>query len=179
MGLFDFLRRRPRQPSEGRQERVLGKPLRDALKPRARPPQKPTPPSQDRQDRVLGKPANQPARRPGRVPGVPLALPRGAPIDGRRTTIPHPIGVDEIDRFANWGEKVFVTSSNVEAAQYDDEKHELLVWFLNGSLYWYGNISHSEAVGFITAPSKGGWVNDILKGPGYPQTHAKPYVQLS
>jgi hypothetical protein len=117
------------------------------------------------------KPVPVAQRRPRRV--IPRSGKLGLPPTG-----PAPVGVEDIDMFANWGEKIFVTSTNVQAARYDAAAEELTLWFLNGSAYVYSQVGKHEAIGFITAPSKGDWVWDNLRIRGTHDGHRKPFRPL-
>ena len=68
------------------------------------------------------------------------------------------------------------SSSNVQTARYDEEEGRLEIGFgkPGGSLtyYYYPGVTLTEAKAFAAAPSKGGWVEDVLKKPG------RPYVKM-
>lgn len=61
----------------------------------------------------------------------------------------------------------YVNSSNVEQIGYDPDARELHVYFLNGSRYVYENVDASVFENFQYAPSKGSFVNRVLKGYSY------------
>ena len=61
-------------------------------------------------------------------------------------------------------EKVFVSSSNVEAVGYDEDSQILRVWFLNGSVYDYKGVSQLEFEGLRDAPSVGSYLHRNIKG---------------
>jgi hypothetical protein len=63
-------------------------------------------------------------------------------------------------------ERVRVSSSNLKAVGYDTEEQILEVEFLNGSIYHYFNVPEYKFEGLLRAPSKGGYLNDHIKG-GY------------
>jgi hypothetical protein len=60
-----------------------------------------------------------------------------------------------------------VVSTNVAAIGYDEVAEEVYVEFLDSGLYAYGGVPLPVFQEFETAPSKGSFVNQILK-PGYP-----------
>jgi hypothetical protein len=60
-----------------------------------------------------------------------------------------------------------VASSNVASIGYDADAEEVYVEFLKSGLYAYGGVSLPVFQDFQSAPSKGSFVNQILK-PGYP-----------
>lgn len=89
------------------------------------------------------------------------------------------LSADEVEAFVYFGAWLPVQSTNVKVAQYDGGKEQLLVEFLNGSLYLYSNVSEQEALEFARAFSKGKWVWSNLRGRGLPPgQHLKPYQQL-
>ncbi|MDR3611401.1 MAG: KTSC domain-containing protein [Ignavibacteriaceae bacterium] len=61
-------------------------------------------------------------------------------------------------------EKIFVSSSNVEALGYDDNTQTLRVWFLNGSIYDYRGVGKMEFEGLLNAPSIGSYLHKNIKG---------------
>jgi hypothetical protein len=61
-------------------------------------------------------------------------------------------------------ERVRVSSSNLKAVGYDAEEQILEVEFLNGSIYQYFNVPEYKFEGLLHAPSKGGYLNDHIKG---------------
>lgn len=63
-------------------------------------------------------------------------------------------------------ERVRVSSSNLKAVGYDAEEQILEVEFLNGSIYHYFNVPEYKYEGLLRASSKGGYLNDYIKG-GY------------
>lgn len=60
-----------------------------------------------------------------------------------------------------------VSSSNVASGAYADDFGRLFVEFNNGSIYAYENVPPAVWQSFLTAASKGKWVNQILKAGGY------------
>ncbi len=56
-----------------------------------------------------------------------------------------------------------VQSSNVSEISYDPDTQELLVRFVNGSLYKYLEVPENVYKSFLHAPSKGKFVNNRLK----------------
>lgn len=110
---------------------------------------------------------------------LPRVLPRSGQVGSPPTSHASPAGVDDIDEFVHWGKKLFVTSSNVQAAQYDQSELTLLVWFLDGSLYQYSGVTPHEAISFATAPSKGLWVWQTLRISGTKDGHRKPYIRIA
>ncbi len=63
-------------------------------------------------------------------------------------------------------ERVRVSSSNMKAVGYDAEAQILEVEFLNGSIYQYFYVPEYKFEGLLRASSKGGYLNDHIKG-GY------------
>lgn len=61
-------------------------------------------------------------------------------------------------------EKVFVSSSNVEAVGYDEDTQTLRVWFLNGSVYDYSGVGIMEFEALKDAPSVGSYLARNIKG---------------
>lgn len=61
-------------------------------------------------------------------------------------------------------DKVFVSSSNVEAVGYDEDTQTLRVWFINGSVYDYSGVSQPEFEGLRDAPSVGSYLHRNIKG---------------
>lgn len=61
-------------------------------------------------------------------------------------------------------EKNFVSSSNVEAVGYDEATQTVRVWFLNGSVYDYGNVNILEYEALRDAPSVGSYLHRNFKG---------------
>lgn len=61
-------------------------------------------------------------------------------------------------------EKIFVSSSNVEAIGYDSESETLKVWFLNGSAYQYLSVPFAIFEGLKDAPSVGSYLHQNVKG---------------
>lgn len=81
------------------------------------------------------------------------------------------------------GELLFVSSSNVAAAQYHPATGQLMVEFLAkartpASAYLYDNVSEAEAENLARAGSKGGWIWDHLRVRGSATAHRKPFRQL-
>lgn len=64
-------------------------------------------------------------------------------------------------------EKVYVSSSNVEAVGYDENSQTLRIWFLNGSIYDYSGVSVMEFEALRDAPSVGSYLARNIKG-SYP-----------
>lgn len=64
-----------------------------------------------------------------------------------------------------------VVSSNVAAIGYDADAEEVYVEFIESGLYAYSGVSLPVFQDFQAAPSKGGFVNQVLK-PGYPYRKA-------
>lgn len=64
---------------------------------------------------------------------------------------------------ADW---VYVDSSNIEAVRYLSEANprELQVRFLNGSTYSYSDVPEEIYEEFLNAPSKGSYLNRMIKG---------------
>ncbi len=73
------------------------------------------------------------------------------------------------------------SSSNVELMNYDYEKEILYVQFKpknnsGAGVYAYNPVSMAEALSFIKAPSKGGWIWDNLRIRGTALGHRKNYA---
>ncbi len=105
-------------------------------------------------DRLFG-------RKPAAAP-PPTVLPRHGEPDGNPTDVPTEFGLAELDKALD-GEKVYVTSSNVEAFQWDRRRRELTVWFLAkgkrpGQMYVYQDVPPKVVTAFVAAPSKGQFV---------------------
>ncbi len=58
----------------------------------------------------------------------------------------------------------YVDSTNVEAIGYDGNKLELHVRFLSGSSYVYFDVPETVFEEFLRTSSKGGYLNDNIKG---------------
>jgi hypothetical protein len=87
------------------------------------------------------------------------------------------ISEGEVEDFLYNETPLFVTSSNVNLAQYFAETQQMLVEFKDGA-YMYDNISIQEAVSFATAQSKGSWVWDRLRVRGSATAHRKSYRRI-
>lgn len=61
-------------------------------------------------------------------------------------------------------ERVHVASSNLRAVGYDAEEQTLEVEFHSGSIYHYFNVPEYKYEGLMRASSKGGYLNDHIKG---------------
>lgn len=61
-------------------------------------------------------------------------------------------------------EKNFVSSSNVEAIGYDSDTQILRIWYLNGSVYDYLNVTPMEFDSLKNAPSVGSYIARSIKG---------------
>ena len=59
---------------------------------------------------------------------------------------------------------IYVNSSNIEAVCYFEDKNELHVRFLNGSTYSYSDVPQEIYDELINAPSKGSYLNRMIKG---------------
>lgn len=59
---------------------------------------------------------------------------------------------------------IYVDSSNVEAVGYDETEMQLHVQFLSGSLYVYFDVPKEVFDDFMAAPSKGSFLNRVIKG---------------
>ncbi|MBI1287147.1 MAG: KTSC domain-containing protein [Flavobacteriales bacterium] len=68
-------------------------------------------------------------------------------------------------------EKIYVSSSNIEAVGYDEATETLRVWFLNGSVYDYSGVNSLEFEGLRDAPSVGSYLHQNIKGQ-------YPYVKV-
>ncbi len=62
---------------------------------------------------------------------------------------------------ADW---VYVDSSNIEAVCYLEGSRELQVRFINGSTYSYSDVPQEIYEELINAPSKGSYLNRMIKG---------------
>jgi hypothetical protein len=62
---------------------------------------------------------------------------------------------------ADW---VYVDSSNIEAVCYLEDSRELQVRFINGSTYSYSDVPQEIYEELINAPSKGSYLNRMIKG---------------
>ena len=60
-------------------------------------------------------------------------------------------------------EMTYVDSSNVEAIGYDNDAQELHVQFVHGTEYIYHGVSQEIFDQFMTAPSKGSFLNREIK----------------
>ena len=69
------------------------------------------------------------------------------------------------------GELVFVRSSNVVAAQWNEAAGTLMIEFKKGVAWVYAPVDRREARAFIEAPSHGIWVWDNLKKRGTRHDH--------
>lgn len=66
-------------------------------------------------------------------------------------------------------EFVYVDSSTVDQIAYDQDQLELHVIFKSGGRHYiYSDVPEHVHSDFMNAPSKGGFVHEILKGHGYP-----------
>ena len=111
------------------------------------------------------------------APVIPQKGKRGAtlPVGRARAGIPGPKGTARINVAAlrqaqrvggatpvtgsfNGMEMTPVVSSNVAAVGYDEEKSELYVSFLNGSLYKYYGVDQGVYINMLNASSKGRFV---------------------
>src|SRR5262245_9044797 len=72
------------------------------------------------------------------------------------------------------GELLIVSSSNVASATYQAPEHKMIVEYLDGSVWLYGDISDAEAEAFARAPSKGIFIWDHIKVRGTVHEHQKP-----
>ena len=88
------------------------------------------------------------------------------------------ISQSEFERFMN-GEWVGFVSSNVEAGVYYPDSLRLELQFHDGTYYAYYSVGADEAASLFRAPSKGGWVWDVLRIRGTKLGFRKPYVWLS
>jgi hypothetical protein len=61
-------------------------------------------------------------------------------------------------------EKVYVSSSNIEAIGYDEDSETLRIWFNNGSVYDYSGVGIMEYEGFKNAPSLGSYMHQNIRG---------------
>lgn len=58
----------------------------------------------------------------------------------------------------------YVDSSNVEAIGYDNDAQDLHVQFLSGGYYVYHDVPSEIFDEFLAAPSKGSFLNRVIKG---------------
>jgi len=61
-------------------------------------------------------------------------------------------------------EKNHVTSSNIEAAGYDDDTRTLRIWFHSGSTWDYAGVPEELYRQFMSSASKGGFFARQIKG---------------
>ncbi len=61
-------------------------------------------------------------------------------------------------------EMIYVDSSNVEAVGYDGDAHELHVQFVSGGSYIYYEVPQDVFDAFMSAASKGSFLNREIKG---------------
>jgi hypothetical protein len=64
-------------------------------------------------------------------------------------------------------------SSSLRSVGYDPSAHVLEVEFRNGGVYQYLEVPDEEFEGFITAPSKGRYLNTEIKAR-YPSRRLRP-----
>jgi len=57
-----------------------------------------------------------------------------------------------------------VSSSNLRAVGYDAITHQLEVEFQNGRIYLYSEVPEGTYLGLMHAASKGGYLDDFIKG---------------
>lgn len=60
-----------------------------------------------------------------------------------------------------------VSSSNIAAIGFDDATNTLGVQFLNGTEYHYFGVPLEVYEGLLNAPSKGSYLNELVKKSGY------------
>lgn len=72
----------------------------------------------------------------------------------------------------------FVNSSNVVMSVYYAEEKKMLVEYKGGASYLYSNVDEREAISFVQAQSKGGWIWSNLRIRGTKYGHKKPYIHL-
>lgn len=60
-------------------------------------------------------------------------------------------------------EMIYVDSSNIEAIGYDVDAQELHVRFLSGAVYIYYEVPQGVFDAFVSAPSKGSFLNRDIK----------------
>lgn len=101
--------------------------------------------------------------------------PRGGP---RGSNSPLRISDQEAADFLDGGSPLFVNSSNVRLVQYFAESSQMLVEYGNGHSYLYEDVTYDEAQAFVTAPSKGEWVWDVLRVRGSKTAHRKRYTHI-
>lgn len=83
-----------------------------------------------------------------------------------------------VSDFVYDAQPLFVNSSNVAMFQFFKEERKLVVEFLKGGVYAYGNVSEDEAIQIAQAPSKGAAVWDTLRVRGSKTKHKKPYQKI-
>lgn len=94
------------------------------------------------------------------------------------TEIP-PRVLSEEEAWAESGEWLPVSSSNVAAIAYDAEDERLLIEYKDGSSYAYQPVNMPMAIDFYRAGSKGTWVWDHLRERGTVFGYKIPYTHLS
>lgn len=72
----------------------------------------------------------------------------------------------------------YVNSSNVVMAVYYSDAKKMLVEYKGGASYLYSSVDEREAISFVQAQSKGGWVWDFLRIRGTKYGHKKPYIKM-
>ena len=105
--------------------------------------------------------------------GVALGLGTKPNEINRRT-----IESGEISEFVYEGQPLFVHSSNVAMAQYFKESKQIMVEYLDGEAWMFGNFSEQEAIAFAQAQSKGVFVWDVIRIRGTKHGHKKPATKL-
>ena len=66
-----------------------------------------------------------------------------------------------------WTEWLSVSSSNVGAIRWHEWEEQLQVRFLSGSVYEYDRVSRRVFEAFAAAPSKGRYLDRVIKKGGY------------
>lgn len=86
------------------------------------------------------------------------------------------VSASEAVRFVYHGEELLVNSSNVAWMRYTISTNILVIGYLNGAEWEYGNISEQEAIYFSQIHSKGEAVWSVIRvrGKGNSRKHRKP-----
>lgn len=85
---------------------------------------------------------------------------------------------DEVEGFVYDQQPFFVHSTNVVMAQYFIQTKQMMVEYKDSRAYLYDNVSEDEAINFAKAESKGVWVWDNLRVRGSKTAHKKSYTRI-
>lgn len=87
------------------------------------------------------------------------------------------VPADEAEDFIYGGQILHVNSSNLTAAQYHPETQQMMIEYHDGA-YLYSNVTPQEALQFVQAQSKGGFIWSVFRVRGSKTAHKKPFVRL-